>query len=151
MGTDYTNKRRLVTKPKYFRSHFRPQTASDCFLDCLTHPKKLSNQIPTKSRLTHCGSIKTHFTHNYTGAWTHGLYSDCIQVTEFKIKTFLTRFKYWVVFKSDHVWFQSSPFQTSPSDLTWTMLNLSIFRLLCDALQSVKCFANYLGGLACCF
>lgn len=47
-GSDYTNKRRLVTKPKYFRSYFRPQTASDCFLDCLTHPKKLSKQIPTQ-------------------------------------------------------------------------------------------------------
>lgn len=35
-----------------------------------------------------------------------------------------------------------------------TMLNLSIFHFLLDVLQSVKCFANYLGSLAgeaCCF
>lgn len=77
VGTDYTNKGRLVTKPKYFRSHFRPQTPSDCFFDCLTRPKKLSNQIPTQRLpknnkknpgLTHCGSIRTDFIHNYTPA-----------------------------------------------------------------------------------
>lgn len=52
------------------------------------------------------------------------------------------------------MWFLSSVFPTSPSDLTRAVLNLSIFRLLFDVLQCVKGFANYLGGLAgvaCCF
>lgn len=46
------------------------------------------------------------------------------------------------------MWFQGAVFQAGPSDLTRTVLNLSIFRWLSDVLQSVKCFANYLGGLA---
>lgn len=161
MGTDYTNKSRLVTN-QHASDHIsnlrRPQIASQTFWHTpKTSATKFQIIFCHKNPIIHCGSIKIFDSQLHCCLWSQGflvrLYSS-VNECKNRYSRYLSQDLNTGCWFRVTMWFLSSRLQTSPSDLTRTMLNLSIFRSLFDVLQCVKCFANYLGGLAgvaCCF